>query len=127
VIAELLPDVDPDIVRRFGTLANDARVTRATTALEANGISVLRAGNAADAKELVLGLIADGSEVHHGASQSLDVAGITEEIDKSGRFESLRPRIFSMDRQTRADEIRRLSAAPEVMLGSVHAVTETGS
>ena len=58
---------------------------------------------------------------------SLDVAGITEEIDKSGRYESLRPRISSMDRQTRADEIRRLSAGPDFMLGSVHAVTETGS
>ena len=68
-----------------------------------------------------------GSEVHHGASQSLDVSGITEEIDESGRYDSLRPRIFSMDRQTRADEIRRMSSAPEVMLGSVHAVTETGS
>jgi len=55
------------------------------------------------------------------------VAGITEEIDKSGRYESLRPRISSMDRQTRADEIRRLSAGPDFMLGSVHAVTETGS
>jgi hypothetical protein len=32
-----------------------------------------------------------------------------------------------MDRQTRGDEIRRLGAAPDVMLGSVHAVTETGS
>ena len=32
-----------------------------------------------------------------------------------------------MDRETQADEIRRLSAAPDVMLGSVHAVTETGS
>jgi hypothetical protein len=32
-----------------------------------------------------------------------------------------------MDRATQADEIRRLSAAPDVMLGSVHAVTETGS
>ena len=68
-----------------------------------------------------------GSEVHHGASQSLDVSGITEKIDESGRYDSLRPRIFSMDRQTRADEIRRMSSAPEVMLGSVHAVTETGS
>jgi len=127
VIAELLPDVDPDIVRRFGTLADKSRVRRAAAALEANGIGVLRAANAADAKEVVLGLISDGSEVHHGASMSLDVAGITDEIDSSGRFESLRPRIFSMDRQTRADEIRRLSSAPEVMLGSVHAVTETGS
>ena len=127
MIAELLPDVDPEIVRRFGTLADDTRVRRAAAALEANGISVLRAANAAEAKEIVLGLIADGSEVHHGASMSLDVAGITDEIDKSGKYVSLRPRIFSMDRQTRADEIRRLSSAPEVMLGSVHAVTETGS
>ena len=127
MIAELLPAVDPDIVRRFGTLADGSRVRRAAAALEANGISVLRAADAAEAKEVVLGLIPDGSQVHHGASMSLDIAGITDEIDKSGRYESLRPRIFSMDRQTRADEIRRLSSAPEVMLGSVHAVTETGS
>ena len=32
-----------------------------------------------------------------------------------------------MDRATQADEIRRLTASPDVMLGSVHAVTETGS
>jgi hypothetical protein len=127
VIAELLPDVDPEIVRRFGRLADDTRVRRASVALEANGISVLRVADSPEAKDVVLSLIPDGSEVHHGASMSLDVAGITDEIDKSGRYESLRPRIFSMDRQTRADEIRRLSSAPDVMLGSVHAVTETGS
>src|SRR5437016_882428 len=124
---ELYTDLDRSIVRRFGTLGDDMRVRRAAAALEANGISVLRAANAAEAKEIVLGLIPDGSQVHHGASMSLDVAGITEEIDKSGRYESLRPRISSMDRQTRADEIRRLSAGPDFMLGSVHAVTETGS
>src|SRR6266849_6929014 len=39
----------------------------------------------------------------------------------------LRPHIGRLDRVTQADEIRRLSAAPDVMLGSVHAVTETGS
>jgi hypothetical protein len=127
LIAELLPDVDPEIVRRFGTPADDTRVRRASVALEANGISVLRAANAAEAKEVVLDLIDEGSEVHHGASMSLDVAGITDEVDESGRYRSLRPRLFSMDRETRADEIRRLGAAPDFMLGSVHAVTETGS
>jgi hypothetical protein len=127
VIAELIPDVDPEIVGRFGTLAGETRVRRAAAALEANGISVLRAADAAHAKEVVLGLIPDKSQVHHGASMSLDVAGISDEIDKSGRYESLRPRIFSMDRTTQGDEIRRLSSAPDVMLGSVHAVTETGS
>ncbi|HEY8871175.1 MAG TPA: LUD domain-containing protein [Candidatus Limnocylindrales bacterium] len=127
MVAELLPDIERDAVRRFGTVADDARVRRAAAALEANGIDVLRAANAAEAKQIVLDLITDGSQVHHGASLSLDVSGITDEIDKSGRYESLRPRLWSMDRQTRADEIRRLSAAPDVMLGSVHAVTETGS
>jgi len=127
VVAELLPDIERDAVRRFGTVADDARVRRGAAALEANGIDVLRAANAAEAKQIVLDLITDGSQVHHGASLSLDVSGITDEIDKSGRYESLRPRLWSMDRQTRADEIRRLSAAPDVMLGSVHAVTETGS
>jgi len=55
------------------------------------------------------------------------VLGIADEIDKSERYDSLRPRIWSMDRKTQADEIRRLGAAPDVMLGSVHAITETGS
>jgi hypothetical protein len=32
-----------------------------------------------------------------------------------------------MDRATQADEIRRLGSAPDFMLGSVQAVTETGS
>jgi hypothetical protein len=127
MITELYPDLDRSISRRFGTLADEARVKRTATALEGNGISVLRAANAAEAKRIVLGLIPEGSQVHHGASQSLEVSGITDEIEKSGRYDFLRPRIWSMDRKTQADEIRRLSSAPDVMLGSVHAVTETGS
>ncbi len=95
MITEVQPDLDLSIRRRFGTVADDGRVKRTSTALEANGISVVRAANAAEAKRIVLGLIPDGSQVHHGASQSLDVSGITDEIDKSGRYEPLRPRIWS--------------------------------
>jgi hypothetical protein len=127
VIPELLPTTDVEIARQFGTLADDARVKRATAALEANGITVLRAADAAEAKRIVLAVIPDGSQVNHGASETLDVSGITEELEQSGRYEPLRPRLWSMDRQTQVDEIRRLSAAPDVMLGSVHAVTESGS
>jgi hypothetical protein len=127
VSTELQFDLDPSIVREFGTLAGDARVTRTAAALEANGFSVLRAADAAEAKRAVLQLIPDGSQVHHGASRSLEVSGLVDEVEKSGRFDPVRPRIGSLDRKTEADEIRRLSAAPDVMLGSVHAVTETGS
>ena len=127
MISELEPGLDPSFIRRFGSLADDASVKRATAALEANGIKVLRAADAAEARRIVLSLIPDGAQVHHGASQSLEATGIINAIETSGRYEHLRPRIWSMDRKTQADEIRRLAAAPDVMLGSVHAVTETGS
>jgi hypothetical protein len=120
-------DMDESVRSRFGSLRDDARVRRTAAALQANGISVLRAADAAEAKQIVLGLIPDGSQVHRGASQSLEKSGIVDEIEKSGRYEPIRPRILKMDRKTQADEIRRLSSAPDVMLGSAHAVTETGS
>jgi L-lactate utilization protein LutC len=127
VITEINPNVELALDRQFATLADERRIQRTAAALQANGIGVVRATNAADAKRIVLGLIPDGSEVHHGASTTLEQTGITEAIETSGRYEALRPRIWSMDRRTQAAEIRRLTASPEVMLGSVHAVTETGS
>jgi len=125
--SELRPDIDRSLSRRFAAVADDDRVTRTVAALEANGFSVLRAISAGEAKRIVLGLIPAGSQVHHGASQSLEVWGIVEEIERSGRYEALRTRVLSMDRETQSEEIRRLTSSPDVMLGSVHAVTETGS
>ena len=127
MISELEPDLDRALGLRWGTKADDLRVKRTIAALEANGITALRAADLADAKRLVLDLVPEGSQVHSGASQSLEVSGVLAEIETSGRYQPLRPRIWSMDRKTQADEMRRLAAAPDVMLGSVHAVTETGS
>jgi hypothetical protein len=111
----------------FATRADEPQVERAATALEANGFSVLRAKNAEQARRIVLDLIPEGTTVHQGASQTLEVTGITQELESSGRYEPLRRQLRSMDRATQGDDIRRLTAAPDVMLGSVHAVTETGS
>ena len=126
-MSEVQTDHDRALSRGFSMPAEDSRVTRTAAALEANGITVLRARNSAEAKRIVLDLIPPGSSVLQGASKSLEASGITEEIGSSGRYEPLRPRVFGMDRATQADEIRRLTASPDVMLGSVHAVTETGS
>ena len=126
-MTEVKLDLDRKLNSRFEAPAEDARVRRTAAALEANGITVHRAPNKAEAKRIVLDLIPAGSQVHHGASQSLEDSGIAEEIERSGRYDPVRPRVFSMDRATQADEIRRLTASPDVMLGSVHAVTETGS
>ncbi|TMF98161.1 MAG: hypothetical protein E6I04_05120 [Chloroflexi bacterium] len=127
VVDQISVELEPALSLRYGRPKGQERLKRAADALTANGFAVIRASNAAKAYEAVLGLIPDGSEVHHGASRTLELTGIAEALERSGRFKPLRPRIWAMDRQTQSDEIRRLSAAPDVMLGSVHAVTETGS
>src|SRR5437870_671964 len=108
--SQLHPDLDQSLGGQFAAVADSDRITRTAAALEENGMSVLRAANAGEAKRIVLGLIPAGAHVHQGASQTLDVSGITEEIERSGRYEPLRPRMFSMDRETQADEIRRLTS-----------------
>ena len=57
---EVQADVERTLSRRFAAPAEDARVTRTAAALEANGITVLRAPNSAEAKRIVLDLIPAG-------------------------------------------------------------------
>jgi YkgG family uncharacterized protein len=61
------------------------------------------------------------------SSETLRLSGIDEDINSSGQYQALRPRLLAMDRATAADEIRRLLAGPDVVAGSVAAGTETGS
>jgi L-lactate utilization protein LutC len=112
---------------RWCTPADEAVVGRTTAALEANSITVLRAADAAEAKQLVLEMIPEGAQVHSASSRSLEISGIVDEIEGSGRYQALRPRLWSMDRETEYDEIRRLNTAPDVMLGSLQAITANGS
>jgi hypothetical protein len=57
---------------------------------------------------------------------TLEQLGIKDIIEKSGRFDAVRPKMFAMDRATQAREIRKLGGAPDYAAGSVHAVTEKG-
>ena len=52
--------------------------------------------------------------------------GITDEIDTSGRYDSIRARLGAMDRETQDRKMRKLGAAPDYIIGSAHVVTEDG-
>jgi LUD domain len=110
----------------FAKLASDEQIERTSQALEANGIHTLVAQNGAEAKRLFFELLPDGSEIFLGASVTLEKLGIRDEIDTSGRFDALRPKIFAMNRETQGKEIRKLGSSPDFAAGSVHAVTEDG-
>ena len=62
-----------------------------------------------------------------GASETLRLSGIEADINASGRYQAIRPRVLAMDRATEADDIRRLVTSPDVAVGSVAALTETDS
>ncbi len=110
----------------FAQAAADEQIERAAQALTANGFRVLVAANGAEASKLFFDHLPEGAQIHTGASATLDALGITETIEKSGRFNAVRPQIWKMDRATQSDDMRRLGAAPDYMAGSVHAVTEDG-
>lgn len=112
--------------QEFEKLASDDQIQRTRNALEANGIQTLLAENGEEAQKMFFELVPDGSEIFLGASVTLEQLGIKDIIDKSGRFNSLRPKMFAMDRTTQAREIRKLGGAPDYVAGSVHAVTEDG-
>jgi hypothetical protein len=112
--------------KTFAELASDEQIARTAQALEANGIHAVIAENGEEAKRLFFEIIPDGSEVFLGSSVTLEKLGIKDIIDKSGRFEALRPKIFAMNRETQGREIRKLGSAPDFAAGSVQAVTEAG-
>jgi len=110
----------------FSEVVSDEQIRRTAQALEANGIKTLIAENAEEAKRLFYELVPDEAEIFLGASVTLETLGIQNEIDKSGRFDALRPKMFAMNRETQGREIRKLVGAPDYAAGSVHAVTEDG-
>ena len=112
--------------KEFSSVANDEQIERTVKALEANNIHVLIAENGAEAKRLFFELVPKGAEVFLGSSVTLETLGIKDEIDASGKFDALRPRMFAMNRETQGREIRKLGGAPDYAAGSVHAVTEDG-
>jgi len=112
---------------KFAQLASNEQIERTAAALRANNIETVIVANGADAKQAVLDRLPEGAQVHSGASKTLDDIGITAELEQSTRHEWLRSRLYKMDRQTQGNEIRKLGGTPDVMLGSVHALTEDGS
>jgi hypothetical protein len=103
------------------------RLERAATALRARGFAVEILDDAATARSRVMDLIPEGASVFTGASETLRLSGIDADINSSGRYQAIKPRVLAMDRAAGADDIRRLLASPDVVVGSVAALTETGS
>jgi LUD domain len=100
---------------------------RAASSLTAHGFAVEILDDAMAARARVEELLPEGASVFTSASETLRLSGTEDDINSSGRYEAIKPLVLSMDRAAEADAIRRLITTPDVVIGSVGAVTETGS
>jgi LUD domain len=110
----------------FSAPASDSELESLAANLRKRNFEVVIVNSAAEAKAAVMSRLPEGSQVHSGKSKTLEDAGVFGELMESDRYDFIRRRTSKMDRQTQRDEMRRLGAAPDIMLGSPQAVTEAG-
>ncbi len=120
-------DLTAQAVTEFSQLSSLDRIAAVAEALEHNGIRTFVVQSGDEARTTVDSLIPLGSEVFNNTSRTLESIGVADDIERSGRYVPLRLRLFQMDREMQAREMRILAASPDFVVGSVHAVTEGGS
>jgi hypothetical protein len=111
----------------FSELASDEDIESVAHALEDNGVTALVSDSGHEARELLRSMLPEGAEVFNNTSQTLEAIGVADDIERSGRYQPLRLRLYQMDREMQGREMRTLVASPEYVVGSAHAVTEGGS
>ena len=110
----------------FAAPASEAELEALAEKLRARNFEVVIVQDGAEAKAQVLNRIPEGAQVHSGKSKTLEDAGLFKEFMEGDRFDFVRKRTMKLDPKTQRDEMRKLGAAPDVMVNSAHAVTEEG-
>jgi|SRR5438270_4963700 len=112
--------------RGFTTAVDPGTLDRTAAALRERGLGAQIVPDAAAARRAVLEMIPAGAAVLTATSQTLHEVGLIEEIDEGERYASIRSQLVRLDFQTQRDEMRRLGGVPDVVVGSVQAITEDG-
>jgi len=106
--------------------ASEELLQRVAANLRERNFDTIVVSTGAEARDAVMDQIPVGSEVHSAKSKTLEDIGVFQELMNSGHYDFLRNRLFQMDRKLEARAMRKLEAAPDIMLGSVQALTEAG-
>jgi hypothetical protein len=111
----------------FAVPAPTEQLQRVALVLASKGFATELVETVEDARKRIRALVPVGSTVLTAASETLRLSGIADDIDHSDAVVSIRARVHSMNRKSEGDAIRRLMASPDVVIGSVGAVTHDGS
>jgi hypothetical protein len=112
---------------RFTALPDEQTLAATVVALEEHGFSVEVVDDLDAARQAVLARIPHGSSVMTNTSVTLQETGIADAINDGGPYESARNKMFALDFETQAQEMKAIGGQPEYGLGSVHAITRDGT
>jgi hypothetical protein len=116
-----------EVEAEFSRIASKGQIRAVANALERNGITCIVVDFGEEARKAVRSILPVGAEVYNNTSRTLEVIGVAEDIERSGQYQPLRPRLYQMDRKMQVREMRQLSTSPDWVVGSLHALTEEGS
>lgn len=112
---------------KWSQLASKESIEKAVESLKAHNIEAKFVETGEEAKKEVLSMIPEKAEVMTMSSVTIDTLGISKEIQESGKYNSVKNKLNSMNRETQGREMQEIGAASEWAIGSVHAVTEEGN
>lgn len=107
-------------------LADDVTIARTAKALGSRNVEVFVVKDRNEARKKALELIPAGVEVYTMSSVTLDETGILKEIEEDDRYVSVRKKIISISEKDKREAARRMAAACQYAIGSIHALTEEG-
>jgi hypothetical protein len=110
----------------FAKPASEESIQKAAKALRAHNFSVEVVNTLAEARAYVNSVLPKDQSVLTVSSETVRLSGLDEDINRSGKFNAIRPQLEKLDRATQRAEMIKLSASPDVVVGSVHAITEDG-
>lgn len=110
----------------YNSVAANETVEKTKEALQANNFEVVIAEDGDSARAAVLRMIPKGSEVMTATSRTLETIGLNQAINESSDYAAVIPKLMALGKEDKKSEQRKLGAAPDYMIGSVHALTENG-
>lgn len=114
------------INEKFGILASDEEIIKTIANLEKNGIKAFTVDTGFEAKEMAMSMLPEGAEVMTMTSVTLHELEIDVEIAQNPDFDSVKNKLSDLDSTLTEMGKKRLGAAHQWAMGSVHAVTHDG-
>ena len=112
---------------RFAKAADEEAIQRTAVSLRERGFAVDVVSTPEEARSLVRTMLPPDKTIFTATSETVRLSGLDEDINgPESHFKSIRREMNKLGPQTPYRDRARMGATPDVVVGSVHAITEEG-